>query len=87
MSITRDPYIWILTVGFEKCNKRIILVNYGHNQMIGFKEKRGQSLVEVGQIWSKLIDGPETTWLWEIHIWILIIGIEKYGYILVLVIF
>ena len=53
--------------------------------MIGFKEKRSQSLVEVGQIWSKLIDGPETTWLWEIHIWILIIGIEKYGDILVLV--
>ena len=53
--------------------------------MIGFKERRGQSLVEVGQIRSKLIDGPETTWLWEIHIWILIIGIEKYGDILVLV--
>ena len=85
MSITRHPYVWILTIGFEECNKKIILVNYGHNQMVGFRERRGQSLVKVGQIRSNLIDGPETTRLWEIHIWILIIGIEKYGDILVLV--
>ena len=83
--ITRHPYIWILTVGFKECNKRIILVNYGHNQMIGFREIGGQSLVKVGQIRSNLIDSPKTTRLWEIHIWILIIGIEKYGDILVLV--
>ena len=87
MSITWHPYIWILTVGFEECNERIILVNYGHNQMVGFREWRGQSLVKIGQIRSNLIDGPKTTILCEIHIWILIVGIEKCGDILVLVIF
>ena len=46
---------------------------------------RGQSLVKVGQTWSNLIDGPETTGLFEISILILIIGIEKYGNILMLV--
>ena len=46
---------------------------------------RGQSLVKVGQTWSNLIDGPETTGLFEISILILIIGIEKYGDILMLV--
>ena len=45
----------------------------------------GQSLVKVGQTRSNLIDGLETTRLCEIHIRILIIGIEKYGDILVLV--
>ena len=85
MSITRYPYIGILTVGFEECNKRIILINCGHNQMVGFRERRGQSLVKIGQTRSNLIDGPETTRLCEIHIRILIIGIEKYGDILVLV--
>ena len=45
----------------------------------------GQSLVKVGQTRSNLIDGPETTRLGEIHIRILIIGIEEYGDILVLV--
>ena len=45
----------------------------------------GQSLVKVGQTWSNLIDGPETTGLFEISILILIIGIEKYGDILMLV--
>ena len=85
MSITCHPYIWILTVGFEECNERIILVNYGHNQMVGFREKCGQSLVKVGQTWSNLIDGPKTTRLCEIHIRILIIGIEKNCDILVLV--
>ena len=53
--------------------------------MAGFRERRGQSLVKVGQTWSNLIDGPETTRLCEIHIRILIIGIEKYGDILVFV--
>ena len=53
--------------------------------MVEFRERRGQSLVKVCQIRSNLIDGLETTWLWEIHILILIIGIEKYGDILVLV--
>ena len=85
MSITRHPYIWILTVGFEECNERIILVNYGHNQMVRFREWRGQSLVKIGQSQSNLIDVPETTRLCEIHIQILIIGIEEYGDILVLV--
>ena len=53
--------------------------------MVEFRERRGQSLVKVCKIRSNLIDGPETTWLWEIRILILIIGIEKYGDILVLV--
>ena len=53
--------------------------------MVGFREMHGQSLVKVGQIRSNLIDGPETTRLGEIHIQILIIGIEKYGNILVVV--
>ena len=53
--------------------------------MIGFRESCGQSLVKVGQTWSNLIDGPKTTGLGKIHIWILIIGIEEYGDILVLV--
>ena len=39
----------------------IILVNYSQNQMVGFRERRGQSLVKVGQIRSNLIDGPEAT--------------------------
>ena len=59
MSITHHPYIWILTIGFKGCNERLILVNYGHNQMVEFRERRGQSLVKVGQICSNLIDGPE----------------------------
>ena len=63
----------------------IILVNYNNNQTVGFRERRNQSLVKVGQTWSNLIDGPETTRLCEIHIRILIIGIEEYGDILVLV--
>ena len=53
--------------------------------MVGFREICGQSLVKVCQTWSNLIDGPETTGLGEIHIRILIIGIEEYGDILVLV--
>ena len=45
---------------------------------------RGQHLVKADQTWSNLIDGPETIWLGEIHIQILIVGIEEYGDILVL---
>ena len=45
----------------------------------------GQSLLKVGQTWSNLIDSPETIELVEIHIQILIIGIEEYDDILVLV--
>ena len=74
-----------LTFGFEKCYERLILVNYGHNQTVGFRERHGQSLVKVGQTQSNLIDGSVTTWLGEILIRILIIGIEEYGDILVLV--
>ena len=48
MFITRHPYIQILIDRFEECNKRIILVNYGHNQMVGFSERHGQNLVKVG---------------------------------------
>ena len=77
MSITCHPYIWILTVGCKECNERIILGNYGQNQMGRFGERGGQSLVNVGQTRLNLIDGPETTRLCEIHIRILIIGIEK----------
>ena len=53
--------------------------------MVGFRERQNQSLVDNGQTRSNLIDGPETNRLWEIHIRILIIEIEKYGGILVLV--
>ena len=42
-------------------------------------------LVKLGQTWSNLINGLETTGLGEIHIQILIIGIEEYGDVLVLV--
>ena len=44
----------------------------------------GQSLVKVSQIRSNLIDVCKTTGLGEIHIQILVIGIEEYGDILVL---
>ena len=50
------------------CNERIIIVKYGHNQTTGFRERHGQSLVKLGQTWSNLIDGPEATRLFEIHI-------------------
>ena len=45
----------------------------------------GQSLIKICQTRSNLTDGPETTRIHEIHIRILIIGIEEYGDILVLV--
>ena len=62
----------------------LILVNYSHNQMIGFREMSGQSLVKVGQTRSNLIDGLDTIRLDEIHIQNLIIGVEEYGDILML---
>ena len=62
----------------------LILVNYSHNQMIGFREMSCQSLVKVGQTRSNLIDGPDTIRLDEIHIQNLIIRIEEYGDILML---
>ena len=46
---------------------------------------RGQNLVKVFQTWLNIIDGPKTTGLGQIHIRMLIIGIEEYGDILVLV--
>ena len=46
----------------------LILVNYGYNQTIRFREMHGQSLVKVGQTRSNLMDGPDTTGLGEIHI-------------------
>ena len=60
-------------------------MNYGYNQTVGFREKRGQSLVKIGQTQSNLIDGPETTGLGEIHIQTLINGIKENGDVLVLV--
>ena len=53
--------------------------------MGGFRERRDQSLVKVGQTRSNLIDGTENSRLCEIHIRILIIGSEKYGDIWMLV--
>ena len=53
--------------------------------MVGFRKIRGQNLVKVSQTQLNLIDGPMTTGLGEIHIRILIIGIEEYGDIFVLV--
>ena len=53
--------------------------------MVGFKERRGQILVKVGQTRLNIINGPETVRLCEIQIRILIIGIKRYGDILVLV--
>ena len=46
----------------------LILENYGHNQMIGFRERRGQNLAKVDQTRSNLINGSKTTRLCEIHI-------------------
>ena len=80
--VRHAPY---LTVGFEEYNERLILVNYGHNQIVGFRERYGQSLVKVSQIRLNLIDVPKTTRLGEIHFQSSIIGIEEHGDILVLV--
>ena len=46
---------------------------------------RSQILIKIGQTRLNLIDGPDTTGLCEIHIRILMIGIEEYGDMLVLV--
>ena len=46
----------------------LILINYGHNQTVGFRERHGQNLVKFGQIQSNLIDVPKTSRLGEIHI-------------------
>ena len=51
---------------------------------LGFRERCRQSLVKVGQTELNLINGPETIRLGEIHIQILVIGIEEYDDILVL---
>ena len=85
MSMTHHTQILNLTVRFEECNESFILVNYGHNETIGFREKLGQNLVKVGHARSNLIDGPDTTRLGKIHIQILIIKIEEYDNVLVLV--
>ena len=61
------------------------MVNYGHNQTVGFRERYGQSFVKVGQTRSNLIDGPDITGLDEIHIQILINRIKEYDEILVMV--
>ena len=61
------------------------MVNSGYNQIVGFRERRGKSLVKVGQTKSNLINGPKTTGLGEIHIQTLNISIEEYDGILVLV--
>ena len=43
------PSLYLNSIrGFEECNERIILVNYGHNQIAGFRERCDQSLVKVG---------------------------------------
>ena len=60
------------------------MVNYGHNQTVGFRERRSQNLVKVGKIRLNLIDGPETIGHGKIHIQILINRIEEYSDILVL---
>ena len=85
MSIVHHNEIWNLTVGFEECNEILILVNYGQNQIVGFRKICSQCLVKDGQTRLNLIHDHVTTGLSEIHIRILIIGIEEYGDILVLV--
>ena len=59
-------------------------MNYDYNQTVGFIERRGPSLVKVGQTRSNLMDGPNTIGLGEIHIQILVIRIEEYNNLLVL---
>ena len=59
-------------------------MNYDYNQTVGFRERCGQSLVKVGQTRSNLMNDPNATGLGEIHIQILVIGIEEYDDILVL---
>ena len=59
-------------------------MNSGYNQTVRFRERRGQNLVKVGQTQSNLMDGSDITGLGEIHIQILVIGIEEYDDIFVL---
>ena len=55
--------------------------------MVGFKERRNQSFVKVGQTRSNLIDGPETTGLGEtrfmgrflVDYWVLELLIENFN--------
>ena len=69
----------------QRVQRKVSSSKLWSQSMVGFREMHGQSLVKVGQTRSNLIDGPETTRFYEIHIRIWIIGIEKYGDILVLV--
>ena len=41
------------------------MVNYGHNQTVGFKDMCSQSLIKFGQTQSNLIDGSKTIGLGE----------------------
>ena len=43
--VTCHTYIWNLTIGFEECNEKLNLVNYGHNQRVIFRERHDQNLV------------------------------------------
>ena len=74
-----------MTVRFEECNDWLILINYGHNQTVRFRERRSQSLIKVGQNWLNLIDSPKTTGLGENHIQTFITGIEEYDDVFVMV--
>ena len=53
--------------------------------MVGFRERHGQILFKVGQTRFNIINGPKSVRLCEFQIRILIIGIKRYGDILVLV--
>ena len=63
----------------------MILGNYGQNETVGFRERRGQNLYKVGQSQSNITAGLVTTRLAEIRIPILIFRIGEYGDTLVLV--
>ena len=41
------------------------MVNYGHNQTVGFKDMCSQSLIKFGQTQSNLIDGSKIIGLGE----------------------
>ena len=62
--ITRHASIWNLTVGFEECNERLILENYGYNQTVGFRERHGQSLVKSWSNPVKLNGWSQDHWTW-----------------------
>ena len=44
-----------MTVGFEEYNEMLILLNYGHNQTVGFRDRCSQNLVKIGQTRSNLV--------------------------------